>query len=651
MKKIISLVLISMLLLGFCAFAQSPSYEDIQNHWAQNQIEKWSGYGVITGYEGRFFPDDNITRGEFATIINRVFKFETPAENTFSDLGEEYYTKNILCLNNRGIMTGFDGKIRPEDNITREEAGAMIYKLLRMTENEEVSQEFYDEKDISDWAKVYMNSLVNEGYFTGDSGYLRPKDSITRAEAVTLLDNCTLILTETIEGEKNDKICIVSCDGVVIKNCEFEKDLFVTDNVSDLSIEDSKVEGTMYVYAESEKAVVLKNCTINETEAKYPKAVWLKSENTVDTPDEEQTDSPSEEVTEYVEEGTGVIVDVEDLPEESGSDGESGQPSEDYETGGESGQPSGDEEDDIPEEEKPTIETTLEDGLFQKNSKKVFDVVARDKYGDKTECRVSCNGTNIEPSWDDEIKTSFTLEFFESGEYVVEILATDSEGISQKKTCTITYEMAEYGEVTGKAIMSIEAFTVGGGYIVAPVEIDVLEGVSCAHILDVFLTENNLSYLSTGSLDGGFYLATVSDIPEFTPQISETLLSALSDAGFDADEESYTPGELSEFDFTHGSGWMYCVNNVFPNVGFSEYYLQDGDVVRIQFTLAYGSDIGGVSGAGYSYAGDFYEMVNRDELTKLIAQMGIESVESHMELITKPDLTEDELSSLMSQLQ
>ena len=50
-------------------------------------------------------------------------------------------------------------------------------------------------------------------------------------------------------------------------------------------------------------------------------------------------------------------------------------------------------------------------------------------------------------------------------------------------------------------------------------------------------------------------------------------------------------GHLGEFVITNGSGWMYSVNNVFPNVGFADTYLSDGDIVRVQFTLGYGADI------------------------------------------------------------
>lgn len=648
MKKILSFfICICMVFSGFSAFAEKPLYDDIGSHWAEDVIESWSSYGIINGYDGQFLPDNDITRGEFATVINRIFNFDEPAENVFDDLDENYYTQPILCLNRQGVMNGFENSIRPNDFITREEAGAILYKVLKLKEHESLPESFHDENEMSDWAKPYMLSLVNEGYFNGYNGYLRPKDNITRAEAVTLLDNGIAIINESIDKGEFEKVCIVNSDNLTLNDCVFQNDVFVTSNVTTLIMENVSANETLYVFSASDKCVALKNCMINDMDVIHEESVYIEPLQE----DEANNDSDIETEDDFADDSSG------------SSEGEWGSNTEGSSGGSSSGSsnsgldedsqdsPSNDSEKiEIPEELKPIIETTLEDGLLQKNSKKVFDVIAKDVSGNKIDCKVRCNDINIEPSWDDETKTSFTLEFQDSGEYVVEITATDSDGISQTKTYSITYEMAEYGEPIGKATVCIEAFTIGGGYIVAPIEIDVLEGVNCAYLLDEFLADNNLSYMSTGSLDGGFYLATISDIPEFTPAICETLLSALTDAGFDVQLESYTPNELSEFDFTQGSGWMYCVNGVFPNVGFSEYYLQDGDVMRIQFTLAYGSDIGGASGAGYSYAGDFYEIVNRDELTKIIANIGVENCQEYMELISKPDLTEDELSDLLNQL-
>lgn len=678
MKKIVSFViLICMMIRGFSAFAEKPTYNDIQNHWAKDVIESWSSYEIINGYEGNFSPDKSITRGEFATIINRIFNFDEPSLSTFDDLDENYYTYHILCLYNQGIMTGYENNIRPDDYITREEAGTILYKVLALEEQNSIKKEFNDENEISGWAKPYMISLVNRGYFNGNNCYLRPKDNITRAEAITLLDNGITILNKSVDKGEFDKVCIANSDNLTLNDCVFKNDVFVTSNVTALILENVSVNETLYVFGKSDRCVTLKNCMINDMDVIHEKSVYIeplqKDETnndsdieTEDDFDDDSSDGFEDDWTDNTEDSSygsssgssnsGLDEDTQDsayndLNENSKDESEDndaqndGTLNPDVENNDEDS-----EKLEIPEELKPIIETTLEDGLLQKSSKKVFDVIAKDSYGEKIECKVRCNDINIEPSWDDETKTSYTLEFQDSGEYVIEITVIDSNGISQTETYSITYEPTEYGEPIGKAIVCIEAFTVGGGYIVAPIEIDVLEGVNCAYLLDEYLADNNLSYTSTGSLDGGFYLATISDITEFTPVICETLLSALTDAGFDVQLESYTPNELSEFDFTQGSGWMYCVNGIFPNVGFSEYYLQDGDVMRIQFTLAYGSDIGGASGAGYSYAGDLYEMVNRDELTKIVANIGVENCQEYMELISKPDLTEDELSDLLNQL-
>ena len=49
---------------------------------------------------------------------------------------------------------------------------------------------------------------------------------------------------------------------------------------------------------------------------------------------------------------------------------------------------------------------------------------------------------------------------------------------------------------------------------------------------------------------------------------------------------------MGEFDYTRGSGWMYSVNGSYPGRGLSRYFLSDGDVLTLRFTLANGNDIG-----------------------------------------------------------
>lgn len=66
-------------------------------------------------------------------------------------------------------------------------------------------------------------------------------------------------------------------------------------------------------------------------------------------------------------------------------------------------------------------------------------------------------------------------------------------------------------------------------------------------------------------------------------------------------ESSYTPGydnyyvegiaQIYEKDCGTKSGWMYCVNEVFPNYGCSDYAVKNGDDIKFLYTCDLGSDI------------------------------------------------------------
>lgn len=63
---------------------------------------------------------------------------------------------------------------------------------------------------------------------------------------------------------------------------------------------------------------------------------------------------------------------------------------------------------------------------------------------------------------------------------------------------------------------------------------------------------------------------------------------------------SYIEGinNLYEFDCGSLSGWMYEVNDWFPNYGCSRYEVKNGDVIEWQYTCDLGGDIGGYYSVG-----------------------------------------------------
>ena len=270
----------------------------------------------------------------------------------------------------------------------------------------------------------------------------------------------------------------------------------------------------------------------------------------------------------------------------------------------------------------PSLRTTLTDNITQRGSKKTFDVWARNATGEKIVATVKLNGQKIDPTWDDSEKASYTLVFTTEGQNTVTVSASSDGGKKKTLTYHINYQKAKEGEKIGTAVWSVEAFTIGCGYIIAPVEMPIYEGETSAEQLIRLLHGNGLVGYYGGTVKSSFYLAYIADGTaagekynnyaksgtaanprklNLSPLIPSLLVPYLEETMTFFDPDDYNTnwkGYLGEFAFTNGSGWMYCVNNVFPNVGFADSYLSDGDIVRVQFTLGYGADIGGFGAVG-----------------------------------------------------
>ena len=204
----------------------------------------------------------------------------------------------------------------------------------------------------------------------------------------------------------------------------------------------------------------------------------------------------------------------------------------------------------------------------------------------------------------------FSLHFYlrsmpdvSSVRLVVTVLDTEGKPVVIEQTYAIaTEKLVITDPIT--VYMSVEKLVVheltgeGSYYIVEPQEFTIDRSWNAARALGELLKSHDLDFKSTGSLDYSFYLSGV----------------------WDSEENSGAGGYLSEFTYGGGSGWMYCVNNYFPQVGASNWSLQSGDVIRWQYTLDMGQDIGGSNAVG---GGDIVglESVNKDALLAKVAEI------------------------------
>ena len=112
------------------------------------------------------------------------------------------------------------------------------------------------------------------------------------------------------------------------------------------------------------------------------------------------------------------------------------------------------------------------------------------------------------------------------------------------------------------------------GIIVERVEIPFYEDDTIATVTLRVLDDAGIEYSYTGTPEsgGGFYLSQIKNF--YCESLDETI------------------PEFGEFYSGTKSGWMITLNNWFINMGASEFFVEDGDVIRWQNTCQLGADIG-----------------------------------------------------------
>lgn len=177
----------------------------------------------------------------------------------------------------------------------------------------------------------------------------------------------------------------------------------------------------------------------------------------------------------------------------------------------------------------------------------------------------------------------------------------------------------------GYVTLCMEKFTLGLGYIIEPVKVPFYQGDNGADIITRAMDNYGYDYKYNGSINdtsgvvgSTFYLSYVKDDDYRKAKIPQYILDEIEkDKGDITGREE--EGWLGEFDYTYMSGWMYSVNNKFPNYGASSYKPKDGDVIRWQFTVwGYGADIGDNGEWGEPA---YLSYANRDKLTQKVAEI------------------------------
>lgn len=173
--------------------ASTQSFPDVpaSKHFAE-AVNELAARNIIGGYpDGTFKPGNSITRGQAAAIIVKLTKLESAnvKDPKFKDVttANGYY-KAIAILAEKGVINGYgDGRFGPNDFITRAQMASIIIKAFELPLYRDPDYGF---KDVvhKNGHRDGIYSLYQLGLTTGTSPTTySPNASITRGQAAKIL--------------------------------------------------------------------------------------------------------------------------------------------------------------------------------------------------------------------------------------------------------------------------------------------------------------------------------------------------------------------------------------------------------------------------------------------------------------------------------
>jgi spore germination protein YaaH len=176
------------------AAVSSTGLKDIQNHWAQQEIEKIKERGWMIGVSNdKFAPEEKLTRAQAAVLLVRALNLANKnfEKHPFQDLPEGYWAeREIAIAKQHGIMNGrTDTTFDPNEPLSREEMAVMLDRILSAS-NVTLNDNTIHFTDISknQWSYEAIAKMKQLGIFNGYSETkFAPKEKLTRAQMAVLL--------------------------------------------------------------------------------------------------------------------------------------------------------------------------------------------------------------------------------------------------------------------------------------------------------------------------------------------------------------------------------------------------------------------------------------------------------------------------------
>lgn len=224
--------------------------------YTEPYLNQLVGWGFMRGdVDGNLNPDNNITRAEFVTIINRAFGYEKMGSTPFTDVKDtDWYAEDVAIAYTAGYITGTSAStFSPLAEITREEAAVILARNLMMQPAVGENTDFSDGRELSNWSSGLVSTAAAYNLISGyPDGSFRPQNPITRGEVAIMV---TKAIGTPVQEPGDHSLgnvygnVVITDSGITLRDTTIAGNLYITAGVDlgDVHLENVTVLGEIVV--------------------------------------------------------------------------------------------------------------------------------------------------------------------------------------------------------------------------------------------------------------------------------------------------------------------------------------------------------------------------------------------------------------------
>lgn len=224
--------------------------------YTEPYLNQMVGWGFMRGdIDGNLNPNNNITRAEFVTIINRAFGYDRVGTTPFTDVEDtDWYAEDVAIAYTAGYITGTsESTFSPLSEITREEAAVILARNMMMQPAVGENTDFTDGRDLSSWSSGLVSTASAYNLISGyPDGSFRPQNPITRGEVAIMV---TKAIGTPVQEPGDHSLgnvygnVVITDSGITLRDTTIAGNLYITAGVDlgDVHLENVTVLGEIVV--------------------------------------------------------------------------------------------------------------------------------------------------------------------------------------------------------------------------------------------------------------------------------------------------------------------------------------------------------------------------------------------------------------------